>query len=85
MQRGGRLHRFRERMRALPFSREEQFGLLEVALREQLRREGKPLDAIKLQRPDDLPAPADTPVRQAGYERIRLQAAAAVGRSGLAR
>ena len=72
-------------MRALPFSREEQFGLLEVALREQLRREGKPLDAIKLQRPDDLPAPADTPVRQAGYERIRLQAAAAVGRSGLAR
>ena len=68
---------------ALPFSREQQFGLLEVALREQLRREGKPPGAIKLQRPDDLPAPAGTPVRQAGYDPIRLQRAAGVGRSGL--
>ncbi len=49
---------------ALPFSPEQQFGLLEVALREQLRREGKPPDAIRLQRPDDLPAPPGTPVRQ---------------------
>jgi hypothetical protein len=61
----GWLRRWRERMRALPFSREQQFGLLEVALREQLRREGKPPDAIKLQRPDDLPAPLGTPVRLA--------------------
>lgn len=71
MQRGGLLRRFRERIRAaLPFSPEQQFGLLEVALREQLRREGKPPDAIKLQRPDDLPAPLGTPVRQPLYARI---------------
>lgn len=43
---------------------EEQFRLLEVALRIKLRREGKPEDAITLQRPADLPAPLGTPVRQ---------------------
>ena len=54
------------------FSREQQFRLLEVALRIKLRSEGKPEDLITLRRPDDLPAPPGTPVRQP--KRSSLQA-----------
>lgn len=45
-------------------TREEQFRLLEIALRIKLGREGKPEDAITLQRPANLPAPPGTPLRQ---------------------
>jgi hypothetical protein len=58
----GRL--WRRVARAPYLSREEQFRLLQVALRIKLRREGKPEDLITLRRPDDLPAPPGTPVRQ---------------------
>jgi hypothetical protein len=52
-------------MRRAPYlSREEQFRLLEVALRIKLRGEGKPDDLITLRRPDDLPPPPGTPVRR---------------------
>jgi hypothetical protein len=54
---------------AIPFSREEQFRLLQVGLRIKLRHESKPEDAIVLQRPDDLPAPLGTPVRIGRYRR----------------
>ncbi len=47
-----------------PFSAEQQFRLLQAALKIQLRSEGKPEDLITLRRPDDLPAPPGTPVRQ---------------------
>jgi hypothetical protein len=64
MQRGGQLRHWRRRMRAaLPFSAEQQFRLLQAALKIQLRSEGKPEDALTLRRPDDLPAPPGTPVR----------------------
>jgi hypothetical protein len=65
MQRGGRVRRWRARIRAaLPFSAEQQFRLLQAALKIQLRSEGKPADALTLQRPDDLPPPPGTPVRR---------------------
>jgi hypothetical protein len=68
--RRGVLGRWRERVRgAIPFSREEQFRLLEVGLRIKLRHEGKPEDAIVLQRPDDLPAAPGTPVRIGSRQR----------------
>ena len=64
-ERGGRLRRWRRRMRAaIPFSPEQQFRLLQAALKIQLRSEGKPEDALTLRRPDNLPAPPGTPVRQ---------------------
>jgi hypothetical protein len=70
VKRRGVLGRWRERARgAIPFSREEQFRLLQVGLRIKLRHEGKPEDAIVLRRPDDLPAPAGTPVRVGGRQR----------------
>jgi hypothetical protein len=63
-QRGGPWRRFRGRMRgAIPFSPEQQFRLLQAALKIQLRSEGKPEDALTLRRPDDLPPPPGTPVR----------------------
>jgi hypothetical protein len=63
--RSGFLGRLWRRVARAPYlSREEQFRLLQVALRIKLRREGKPEDAIALQRPADLPAPPGTPVRQ---------------------
>lgn len=66
----GLLGRWRERVRgAIPFSREEQFRLLQVGLRIKLRHEGKPEDAIVLQRPDDLPAAPGTPVRIGSRQR----------------
>jgi hypothetical protein len=49
---------------AVPFSREEQFRLLEAALEIQLEMEGKPKDAITLRRPADLPVPWGTPERR---------------------
>lgn len=49
---------------AIPFSAEQQFRLLQAALKIQLRSEGKPEDALTLRRPDDLPPPPGTPVRQ---------------------
>jgi hypothetical protein len=62
---GGRLRRWRRRMRAaIPFSAEQQFRLLQAALKIQLRSEGKPEDALTLRRPDDLPPPPGTPVRR---------------------
>ncbi len=68
----GLLTRWRERaLGAMPFSREEQFRLLQVGLRIKLRHEGKPEDAIVLQRPDDLPAPPGTPVRMESIRRGR--------------
>jgi hypothetical protein len=48
---------------ALPFSAEQQFRLLQAALKIQLRSEGKPEDALTLRRPDDLPPPPGTPLR----------------------
>ena len=52
-------------MRAvMPFSAEQQFRLLQAALKIQLRGEGKPEDALTLRRPDDLPPPPGTPVRR---------------------
>jgi hypothetical protein len=63
-QRGGRLRHWRSRMRAaIPFSPEQQFRLLQAALKIQLRSEGKPEDLITLRRPDDLPPPPGTPIR----------------------
>jgi hypothetical protein len=65
VQRSGFLGRLWRRVARAPYlSREEQFRLLQVALRIKLRREGKPEDAIALQRPADLPAPPGMPVRQ---------------------
>jgi hypothetical protein len=65
VQRSGFLGRLWRRVARAPYlSREEQFRLLQVALRIKLRCEGKPEDAIVLQRPADLPAPPGTPVRQ---------------------
>ena len=65
VRRGGFLGRLARRVARAPYlSREEQFRLLQVALRIKLRREGKPEDAILLQRPADLPAPPGTPERQ---------------------
>lgn len=62
---GGRLRRWRGRIRAaIPFSAEQQFRLLQAALKIQLRSEGKPEDALTLQRPDNLPALPGTPVRR---------------------
>ena len=63
---------------------EEQFRLLEVALRIKLRREGKPEDAVMLQRPADLPAPPGTPLRQprlrpVPYDSGRIGARGGVG------
>jgi hypothetical protein len=49
---------------AIPFSAEQQFRLLQAALKIQLRSEGKPEDALALQRPANLPAPPGTPVRR---------------------
>jgi hypothetical protein len=64
-ERGGRLRRWRRRMRAaIPFSAEQQFRLLQAALKIQLRSEGKPEDALTLRRPDNLLPPPGTPVRQ---------------------
>lgn len=65
----GRRHelsgRFARRVARPPrLTPEEQFRLLEVALRIKLRHEGKPEDAITLQRPANLPAPPGTPLRQ---------------------
>jgi hypothetical protein len=64
------------------FSREEQFRLLQVALRIKLRREGKPEELVTLRRPDDLPAPPGTPVCQPRRPPYNLLAAqqAALGR-----
>jgi hypothetical protein len=65
VQRRGFFGRLWRRVARAPYlSREEQFRLLQVALRIKLRREGKPEDLITLRRPDDLPAPPGTPVRQ---------------------
>ena len=61
----GFFHRLCRRVARAPYlSREEQFRLLEVALRIKLASEGKPEDLITLRRPDDLPPPPGTPVRQ---------------------
>ena len=61
-------------MRRAPYlSREEQFRLLQVALRIKLRSEGKPEDLITLRRPDDLPAPPGTPVRQPKRDPLQAQ------------
>ena len=46
------------------FSAEQQFRLLQAALKIQLRSEGKPEGALTLRRPDDLPPPPRTPVRR---------------------
>ncbi len=73
------LGRWRERVRgAIPFSREEQFRLLQIGLRIKLRHEGKPEDAIVLQRPDDLPAAPGTPVRIGSRQRAHGEQRAGV-------
>lgn len=65
VRRGGLVGWLWARVARAPYlSREEQFRLLQVALRIKLRHEGKPEDLITLRRPDDLPAPPGTPVRQ---------------------
>lgn len=65
VQRPGFFGRLWRRVARAPYlSREEQFRLLQVALRIKLRCEGKPEDLITLRRPDDLPSPPGTPVRQ---------------------
>ena len=58
-------------MRAvMPFSAEQQFRLLQAALKIQLRSEGKPEDALTLRRPDNLPPPPGTPLRGPGRRSI---------------
>jgi hypothetical protein len=65
VRRRGFFRRLARRVARAPYlSREEQFRLLEVALRIKLAGEGKPEDLITLRRPDDLSAPPGTPVRQ---------------------
>jgi hypothetical protein len=65
MQPRGFFRRLYRRVARAPYlSREEQFRLLEVALRIKLASEGKPEDLVTLRRPDDLPPPPGTPIRQ---------------------